>query len=243
MNQQRRWAIGCAAVLGLALLACKGIGRMSPEKACDKMAEIMGEPLDAEAKAKCVTAATQSKKEKPERYDCETGCLKKSSDKTALTTCMGACGGSGSALASDDTASGGDDDGIKDRPDEVDNLTADTLKSNLSSAYQYKGYELMKEASNAVGWAGTIRVGDPKRYDGLGVYRVMLIDILSTKDGYEQQVKLKAGKSVATSYRIGSKKMLFVECLLQRSSGASGPPQPCGGYDSNIEYVVKDAVK
>lgn len=242
MSEERRGVVACGVVLGVALLSCKAIGRMSPEKACDKMAEIMGEPLDAEAKAKCVTEATRAKKEKPERYDCETGCLKKSSDKTSLTTCMGACGG-GSALASDDTTGSSSDDGIKDRPDEVDTLTADTLKSNLSSAYQYKGYELMKEASNAVGWAGTIRVGDPKRYDGLGVYRVMLIDILSTKDGYEQQVKLKAGKSVATSYRIGSKKMLFVECLLQRSSGASGPPQPCGGYDSNIEYVVKDAVK
>ncbi len=221
-------------VLCTALFACKLL-KPSPEKLCKKTAKIVGkEDATSEEQAKCAKSLTTMKKDHPEKYACVSKCIDKSSDKDALDTCMTPCMGSGSSTTASTHA---------DSPAPVDSLTSSGVKSKIESNYRYYGYDIMKEKSNSAGWAATVALGKKGPTGEVHIYKVLLADTTSKTDGYSLVAGLKRDATGATETRVGKSKVLYVECLYQRSSTESGVPKACSSYDSKISSFTDDLAR
>jgi len=232
-----RVAVAPLLTICLALFACKLL-KPSPKKLCDKAEKLFekeGKTKTETANAKCVVELTKMKSDEPAKYECASKCINDSDTGTALGTCMSACEG-GSKTAS---ASGSDDDDDSTKTYAVDSLTPSDVRSKISSNYQYYGYDISGEKENAAGWSANVALGKKGGYGEVHIYKVLLLDINGTKDGYSTADRLASG-STAHESRVGNKKLLLVRCLYQRSSTESGVPKECGSYDSKIRSFTDD---
>lgn len=221
--------------LCLALFACKLL-KPSPAKLCEKAEKLLteeGSPSPEGVKAKCVVELTKLKSDNPTEYECTSKCINDSKDGTALGTCMRGCKSGSESM----TATSDEDDSTKTYP--VDSLTPDSIRSKISSEYSYFGYDISGEKENAAGWSANVALGKKGPRGEVHIYKVLLVDVNGRKDGFSTADKLASG-SEAHETRVGSKKLLLVRCLFQRSETESGVPKDCGAYDSKIRSFTDD---
>ncbi len=236
MKRIRHGAVRSVIALSVTLGGCDLL-EMSPEKACTKAGAVFAKAGEdtASAKAKCVSDLTKMKKEEPKAYACTTKCLKGAERARAdeAAACMSTCTTGARAASASATP---------DRKAPVDDLTPEDVKEKIASEYRHYGYEITGGKDNAAGWSATVALGKKGAVGELHVYKVVLVDVKNTDDGYRVVAGMKTN-SVAEESRVGSKKALFVRCMFQRSATQSGAPRECGGYDSKIGSFTDDLAK
>jgi hypothetical protein len=226
------WLLLPPTLLGAVPLGCDML-KMSPENICAKGKEFADKAgKNAGDQAACVKSFTQMKEKTPEAYDCMAKCAKEADSEDKLVECGGKCAAL-MAKASQSGATG--DPGASAGDATVDGVTPASIKGKLSSEYQYYGYELIKEASNAAGWVGTVMLG--KKGEEAQIYSIILSDVSSKADGDATVSKLYAdSKDKKAVWKVGNKKVLYVECLSAVSS-VSREPGPCYVGDRSRDMI------
>ena len=218
---------------GLSLSGCKLLKSRQDAKACARMAELFGTPGKSSTTSGCVAELDEMKKEDPKKYECTTKCLTESRRSEEASACLVGCEHAAAAK------NAGRDNDVTEETYPVDSLTPSTVKTQVASKYQYFGYEIIGEQTNAAGWSSTVVLGKKAPYEEVHIYKVLLVDVRGRDDGFAV-VSSFAKKDVAVESRVGRKRALYVECLYQRNSTEGGAPRACSASDSRIKSFTDD---
>lgn len=187
-------------MLTAVLLGCK-LMQPSPEKVCAKASKLGLESGSAD----CTEKLTEMQSKHPASYKCASGCINSSSDKAAANVCMAKCPAPGEATA----------EGSADEASKVDALTMSKVKAHALALQQ--NMTVVSEKSNSAGETVTVSCPATEHLAGYA-YKAILVDIASSSEGYESMKSFEASAEGNTSYVVGNKKALFIECWRDSSS-------------------------